>query len=48
MYKIIRFSKHGNPVHIESVSTLEEAQAICKDPKTKGHDWFYGYEKEEE
>ena len=34
MYKIIRHYKSGDRLLIKTVSTLEEAQAHCRDPET--------------
>lgn len=45
MYKIIRFRFRGNRRTIKTGLTLEQAQAHCNNPKTKGDGWFDGYEK---
>ena len=47
-YKIIRFYKNHNRNRvIKRGLTLEEAQAHCRDPKTrKEGEWFDGYAKE--
>jgi hypothetical protein len=46
-YKIIRFKFQGDNEVIDRGLTLEEAQAHCNDPSTKGNGWFDGYEKED-
>lgn len=45
MYQIIRFHIDKKPRKVKKVKTLEEAQAHCKNPKTKGEGWFDGYTK---
>lgn len=45
-YKIIRFRFGKSNRVIKRGLTLEEAQAHCKNPATKGNGWFDGYEKE--
>ena len=45
-YKIIRFRRDG-PSHVVRWGLTEaQAQAHCKDPATRGEDWFDGYEVE--
>ena len=45
-YKIVRYFKEDDkPFKVMNRNlTLEEAKAHCQDPKTKGKDWFDGYE----
>lgn len=43
-YKIIRFRFNKRPRTIKKGLTLKEAQAHCRDPKTRGNGWFDGYE----
>ena len=43
LYKIIRFKFKGNNRVIKRNLTLEEAQAHCRDPTTRGDGWFDGY-----
>ena len=45
MYKIMRYYKNGNSTKlVKIVSSLEEAQEHCKDPKTcEEGTWFDGY-----
>lgn len=45
-YKIIRFRQNGDNEVIRTGLTLEEAQAHCRDPETRGDGWFDGYDKE--
>ena len=50
-YKIVRNYFNGTPRVIERGLTLEEAQAHCNDPKTRGDSgpkgpWFDGYDEE--
>lgn len=45
-YKIIRFWKSGRRAIIKRGLSLELAQLHCRDPKTKGKNWFDGYENE--
>ena len=47
-YKIVRFHMEGPEEVIETGLTLEEAQAHCNDPETRGDDWFDGFREEEE
>jgi hypothetical protein len=44
-YKIIRFFKDGAFEDVASGLSLEAAQRHCKDPATKGDDFFDGYEE---
>ena len=50
LYKIVRYHKN-KPVstqgeHIIKLNvSLEEAQAHCNDPATRGEDWFDGYKE---
>lgn len=48
IYRIIRFRQNGNNRTIKSNVTLEQAQAHCSDPKTRGVRagvrWFDGYD----
>lgn len=47
-YKIVRLyhdiNKRGRA--IKSGLTLQEAQAHCNDPSTRGDGWFDGYQQE--
>ena len=50
-YKIVRNYFNGSPRVIKRGLTLEEAQAHCSDPKTRGDNgpkgkWFDGYTEE--
>lgn len=47
-YKIVRFYKdwHRQSETVLTGLTLEEAQAHCRRPDTRGSDWFDGYEVE--
>lgn len=45
-YKIIRFRQDGDNEVIDRGLTLEEAQAHCKDPSTRGDGWFDGYDED--
>lgn len=45
-YKIVRFRYNGATRVIKRGLTLEEAQAHCRRPDTKGPDWFDGYTEE--
>ena len=48
-YKIIRFYQDDRPSEvIVRGLTLEQAQAHCRRPDTKGHEWFDGYEEEKD
>jgi len=47
-YKIIRFRFNQGRRTIKGGLTLEEAQAHCSSPKTKGEGWFDGYDVETE
>jgi len=47
-YKIIRFRQDGENEVVLTGLTLEEAQAHCEDPGTKGWNWFDGWTKEDE
>lgn len=42
-YKVIRYTKSGRRKVVYKNLSLAEAQLICSDPNTKGHNWFYGY-----
>lgn len=50
MYEIVRFHADSNhPDHRQVMQkglTLEEAQAHCNDPDTRGDGWFDGYSEE--
>jgi hypothetical protein len=48
-YRIIRFRQNepNFPLADKTGLTLEEAQAHCQDPATRGDGWFDGYEEEE-
>lgn len=48
MYSIIRFRKNGQRSLIEKGLTLEQAKEHCRNPLSKGADWFDGFQKEEE
>jgi hypothetical protein len=47
-YRIVRIyqASHRRPCTIETGLTLEEAQAHCSRPDTRGETWFDGYEQE--
>ena len=45
-YKIVRFRYNGATRVIKRGLTLEEAQAHCRRPDTRGPDWFDGYTEE--
>jgi len=45
-YKIIRHRFNGGKRTIITGLTLEQAQAHCNDPKTRGDGWFDGYTTE--
>tara|TARA_B100001094_G_scaffold281457_1_gene292902 strand:+ start:290 stop:439 length:150 start_codon:yes stop_codon:yes gene_type:complete len=45
-YKIIRFRFEGTNRVIKRGLTLEQAQAHCQRPNTKGNGWFDGYQAE--
>jgi len=45
-YKIVRFRFKGRKSTIKRGLTLEEAQAHCNRPDTRGNGWFDGYEAE--
>ena len=56
MYEVVCFKFNGRNRVIRKGLTLEEAQAICRDPETSsqtstgkikisGGPWFYGYRK---
>jgi hypothetical protein len=47
-YKIIRFHKSNRIPNktIKTGLTLAEAQAHCRDPRTRTNFWFDGYTKE--
>lgn len=47
-YRIVRFRRDGEPEIVSEGVSLEYAQEHCNDPKTRGVDWFDGYEKEDE
>ncbi|PYC48178.1 hypothetical protein DI396_03985 [Litorivita pollutaquae] len=42
-YDIVRFRQNGKQWIIRRGLTLEEAQAHCQDPNTRGEGWFDGY-----
>lgn len=43
-YKIVRFYQNDRPSKvIKRGLSLEEAQAHCKRPNTRGEGWFDGY-----
>lgn len=42
-YDIVRFRQNGKQRIIRRGLTLEEAQAHCTNPKTRGEDWFDGF-----
>jgi hypothetical protein len=44
LYNIVRFRFKGRKQIIRTGMTLEQAQAWCSDPNTKGQGWFDGYE----
>jgi len=46
-YKIVRFRQDGGQRVVGRGLTLEEAQAHCNDPRTKGKGWFDGYVRED-
>lgn len=46
-YKILRFRYRQPNEVIKTGLTLEEAQAHCEDPTSRGEGWFDGYSKEE-
>lgn len=47
-YRIVRFKFHDGKRAVRGKNnlTLEQAQAHCSDPRTKGKGWFDGYEEE--
>lgn len=45
LYNIVRFRRYGRNSIIRTGQTLEQAQAWCNDPNTRGTDWFDGYER---
>ena len=45
-YKIVRFRFKGRKTTVKRGLTLKEAQKHCRNPKTKGKNWFDGYTKE--
>ncbi len=46
-YSIVRFYEDDRPSEVqEEVLTLEEVQAHCKDPLSRGDGWFDGYREE--
>lgn len=51
-YSIVRFFAPHHPTKpnenqvIQKGLTLEEAQEHCRDPDTRGDDWFDGYRSE--
>lgn len=45
-YMIVRFYQSGRKRTIETGLTLEEAQAHCSKPSTKGKGWFEGFQKQ--
>ena len=49
-YRIVRFYRDADTPKevINEGLTLEQAKRHCSDSKTKGEDWFDGFEKEEE
>ena len=47
-YTILRFHRDGENEVIGTGWTLEQAQAHCNDPSTRGEGWFDGYSEEEE
>lgn len=44
IYRTVRFRQDARPRPGRKLLTLTEAQAHCKDPKTRGLGWFDGYE----
>lgn len=48
VYRIIRFRQNGRPRTLRQFLTLAEAQAHCRDPRTRGVragvPWFDGYD----
>lgn len=45
-YKIIRFFRNNGSRVVMRGLSLEEAQAHCSNPDTRGSNWFDGYEQE--
>ncbi len=47
-YKIIRFFFNKEKEIQDEGLSLEEVQAHCNNPDSRGDDWFDGYESEDE
>lgn len=44
VYRIIRFRRNGRPRTLKNYVTLSIAQLHCNDPRTRGANWFDGYD----
>lgn len=47
-YKVVRYRFKGDNRTVKRGLTLEEAQAHCRDPETRGPGWFDGYTEDDD